>query len=83
MAYVGLFGQAVGVRREFSGVMAKPWRIVALSIGALVTMFLVLTNKPFWFGGFSVLDWTHFAILAGCIQTVWIRLARTFRALPR
>ena len=83
VAYVGLFGQAVGVQREFSGVMAKPWRIVALSIGALVTMFLVLAGRPFWFGGFSVLDWTHFVILAGCAQTVWVRLARIFRALPR
>jgi phosphatidylglycerophosphate synthase len=82
VAYVGLFGQAVGVQREFSGVMAKPWRIVVLSIGALATMFLVLAGKPFWFGGFSLLDWTHFVILAGCAQTVWVRLARIFRALP-
>lgn len=81
VAYVGLFGQAVGVKREFSGVMAKPWRIVALSIGALVTMFLVLANRPFWFSGLAVLDWTHFAILAGCVQTVFVRLARIFRAL--
>jgi phosphatidylglycerophosphate synthase len=83
VAYVGLFGQAVGVQREFSGVMAKPWRIVALSIGALITMFLVLAGRPFWFGGFSVLDWTHFLILAGCVQTVGIRLSRIFQALPK
>lgn len=82
IAYVGLFGQAVGVQREFSGVMAKPWRIVALSIGALATMFLVLNDRPYWFGGFSVLDWTHFAILAGAVQTVILRLTRIFRALP-
>jgi phosphatidylglycerophosphate synthase len=84
VAYVGLFGQAVGVQREFSGVMAKPWRIVALSIGALVTMFLVLQGRPFWTGrGMVVLDWTHVAILAGCVQTVFIRLVRIFRALPK
>ncbi len=82
VAYVGLFGQAVGVQREFSGVMAKPWRIVALSIGALITMVLVLRGEPFWLGGWSILDWTHFAILAGCAQTVVTRLARIFRALP-
>lgn len=81
VAYVGLFGQAVGVQREFSGVMAKPWRIVALSIGALITMVLVLKSRPFCFGGFAVLDWTHFAILAGCAETVIIRLARIFKAL--
>jgi phosphatidylglycerophosphate synthase len=82
VAYVGLFGQAVGTRREFSGVMAKPWRMVALSVGALVTMVLVLRDEPFWFGGWSVLDWTHFLILAGCAQTVFVRLTRIFRALP-
>ena len=81
VAYVGLFGQAVGVRREFSGVMAKPWRIVALSIGALATMFLVLGHRPYWFGGFALLDWTHFLILAGCVQTVFVRLSRIVRAL--
>lgn len=82
IAYVGLFGQAVGVQRDFSGVMAKPWRIVALSVGALATMLLVLNGRPYWFGGFSVLDWTHFAILAGAVQTVIVRLVRIFRALP-
>ena len=81
VAYVGLFGQAVGVKREFSGVMAKPWRIVVLSIGALTTMFLVLNDRPYWFGGFSVLDWTHIVILVGCAQTIVVRLSRIFRAL--
>ncbi|MFP5246463.1 MAG: CDP-alcohol phosphatidyltransferase family protein [Thermoanaerobaculia bacterium] len=83
VAYVGLFGQAVGVQREFSGMMAKPWRIVALSIGAIVTYILVTLEKPFWFGGWSVLDWTHFVILAGCGQTIVLRLERIFRALPQ
>ena len=81
VAYVGLFGQAVGVQREFSGLMAKPYRIVALSIGALITMLLVLADRPFWFGGWAVLDWTHFLILAGCAQTIVLRLDRIFRAL--
>ena len=33
-AYVGTLGQAVGARREFGGIMSKPWRMVALHIGA-------------------------------------------------
>jgi len=81
VAYVGLFGQAVGVKREFSGVMAKPWRIVVVSLGALTTMFLVLNGRRYWFADFAVLDWTHFVILAGCVQTVFVRLSRIFRAL--
>jgi phosphatidylglycerophosphate synthase len=82
VAYVGLSGQAVGVQREFSGIMAKPWRIVAQSIGALITMFLVLSDRSYTFHDYLVLDWTHFVILAGCVQTVVVRLMRIFRALP-
>ena len=81
VAYVGLFGQAVGVQREFSGVMAKPWRIVVLSIGALTTMFLVLRGQRYWVAGFSILDWTHIVILVGCAQTIIVRLRRIFRAI--
>jgi len=39
-AYVGVLGQAVGVRREFSGVMSKPWRMVVLHAGAWLTVLL-------------------------------------------
>ena len=81
VAYVGLFGQAVGVQREFSGLMAKPWRIVLLSIGALTTMFLVLSGQRYWTAGLSILDWTHIVILVGSAQTIIVRLRRIFRAL--
>src|SRR5213079_1823076 len=37
-AYVGMFGQAVGVQREFSGLMSKPWRMVTLHLGAWLTL---------------------------------------------
>jgi phosphatidylglycerophosphate synthase len=39
-AYVGMFGQAVGVQREFSGIMAKPWRMVTLHLGSWVALCL-------------------------------------------
>jgi phosphatidylglycerophosphate synthase len=82
VAYVGTFGQAVGVQREFSGIMSKPWRMVTLHAGAWITLGLL-----WWgggridYGGLSVLDWTHIAIVAGCIQTIWIRLARIMHSL--
>jgi phosphatidylglycerophosphate synthase len=82
VAYVGLFGQAVGVQREFSGVMSKPWRIVALSIGAIATSILVHLDRPYWFGGWLLLDWVHVLIIAGCVETIIVRLMRIFRALP-
>lgn len=75
VAYVGMIGQAMGVQREFSGWMAKPYRIVALSIGALATLAGVKTAP------LTILDWTLIAILIGCVQTIIVRLARIFRAL--
>jgi phosphatidylglycerophosphate synthase len=82
VAYVGTLGQAVGVQREFSGIMAKPWRMVALHVGSWIML-----GQIWWgggelrFAGLTVLDWTHLVIIAGCIQTIAIRLVRIVRAL--
>jgi len=75
-AYVGLFGQALGVQREFGGIMSKPWRMVALHIGAWLE-FLSYRS----FGGFTILDWTCFIVIAGCVQTIVVRLKRITTAL--
>jgi alpha-beta hydrolase superfamily lysophospholipase/SAM-dependent methyltransferase len=81
-AYVGMFGQAVGVQREFSGMMSKPWRMVTLHVGAWITFaFLVWRNGSVHWGRLSILDWTCLVIIAGCVQTMAIRLARIFAAL--
>ncbi len=81
-AYVGLFGQAVGVQREFSGLMAKPWRMVALHIGAWLTLAMIWWNHgDVHWGRLTVLDWTCLVIVAGCVQTIWIRLDRIMEAL--
>jgi len=81
-AYVGLFGQAVGVQREFSGLMAKPWRMVALHIGAWLTLGLLWWGRAgIRFGGLTVLDWTCLVIIAGCVQTITVRLRRILSAL--
>jgi phosphatidylglycerophosphate synthase len=81
-AYVGMFGQAVGVQREFSGVMSKPWRMVALHLGAWLTFALVvLQHSSAVLGPFGILDWTGLVIVAGCIQTIAIRLKRMMASL--
>ena len=76
-AYVGLFGQALGVQREFGGLMAKPWRMVALHIGAWLMFFFAGQS----FAGLSILDWTCFVIIAGCLETIVVRLKRITAAL--
>jgi phosphatidylglycerophosphate synthase len=81
-AYVGTFGQAVGVQREFSGLMSKPWRMVTLHIGAWITLGLIWWNKGgTHFGNLTVLDWTCVVVVVGCAQTIIVRLRRIMAAL--
>lgn len=80
-AYVGMLGQAVGVQREFSGVMAKPWRMVVLHVGAWATFGSLSLSGNTSFAGLMILDWTCLVVVMGCVQTIWVRLARIMRAL--
>lgn len=77
VAYIGTLGQAVGARREFGGVMSKPWRLVALHVGAWLTLSLLWWGDGLIrYGGLTVLDWTFVVIVAGCVQTMGVRLNR-------
>lgn len=82
VAYVGTFAQTVGAGRLFTGLMSKPWRMVAVSVGALVTLVLLQwPGAPTRFFRLTVLDWTHVLIVVGGVQTIVLRLAQTMRAL--
>ena len=76
-SYVGLFGQALGVQRQFGGVMSKPWRMVAVHVGAWLTFFL----RPQSPATFTIFDWTCLVVIAGCIETIVVRLKRIIAAL--
>ncbi len=76
-AYVGLFGQALGVQRQFGGLMSKPWRMVALHCGAWLTFFLA----PQSFATLTILDWTCLVVIGGCIETIVVRLKHITAAL--
>lgn len=81
-AYVGMLGQAVGVQREFSGLMSKPWRMVTLHGGAWLTLALVWwAGGRIRYAGLAVLDWTCLLVIGGCVETITVRLARIFAAL--
>ena len=81
-AYVGLFGQAVGVQREFSGFMSKPWRMVTLHLGSWITLgFVWFGDGGIRIGPLTVLDWTCIVVVIGCIQTISVRLQRIMSAL--
>jgi phosphatidylglycerophosphate synthase len=81
-AYVGLFGQAIGGRREFGGIMSKPWRMVVLSFGAWA-MFVCRSYQSGLhdFGRLTILDWTCLVIIAGSLQTIIVRLKRIMTTL--
>jgi phosphatidylglycerophosphate synthase len=81
-AYVGMLGQAARVQREFSGIMSKPWRMVTLHIGAWITFAAIEfhADEIHW-ESLTILDWTCIAIIAGCVQTITVRLKRIFAAL--
>jgi phosphatidylglycerophosphate synthase len=72
-AYVGTLGQAVGAKREFSGIMSKPWRMVALHLGAW-TAFAVSLITAKATGTPTILDWTCIVIVIGCVETIVVRL---------
>jgi phosphatidylglycerophosphate synthase len=75
-AYVGMLGQAVGAGRQFGGLMSKPWRMVTLHLGAWLLM--IDRGSADWSANWplTILDWTHIAIGAGCLQTIAVRLRR-------
>ena len=82
VAYVGMFGQALHVQREFSGVMTKPWRMVALHIGSWITLGLFWWGKGnVRFAGLTIIDWTLLVVIAGCIESIIVRLKGILRSL--
>jgi phosphatidylglycerophosphate synthase len=80
-AYIGMLGRAVGARREFGGLMSKPWRMVALSVGAWVSFLLWNLGRPGRFFGLTTLDLACLVVVAGCWQTSVHRLRRILREL--
>jgi phosphatidylglycerophosphate synthase len=77
-AYIRVFGGAVGLVQDFSGVMAKQRRMAALTIG-------LVAQSAEWF--FSPTHWSLLAtavvIAAGSLVTCITRTIRIARALER
>jgi hypothetical protein len=42
---------------------------------------LIVAGMPTAYAGLTVLDWTCIAIIAGCVQTIAVRLKRILAAL--
>ena len=60
----------------------KPDVMVALHVGAWVTLALILLHRGTeCVAHLTWLDLTCLLIIAGCVQTVWVRLGHTMRRL--
>lgn len=82
-AYVGTLGQAVAGRREFGGVMSKQWRMFAFAPaagGAAVALTFGAGDEPLRLAQVCM-NGVLVLIVAGCVQTVVVRVAATMRRI--
>jgi phosphatidylglycerophosphate synthase len=71
-AYVRLLGGTLGQPQDFTGPMAKPHRMAALTVGCLIAAI--------WFGGLQIALGVIAAGTAGTIARRLLRLSKTLRA---
>jgi phosphatidylglycerophosphate synthase len=75
-AYVRALGAATGAGQHFCGPMAKPHRMAAVTVAAL------LDACALWFGwSFALLPWCLVLISVGCLITIFRRTRRIVRTL--
>ncbi len=75
-AYTRELGQTAGAPPEFCGPMAKPHRMAAVTLAAVITVF-----EPFWGGDGFVLKAALWILIAGTVLTVFRRSARILKNL--
>jgi phosphatidylglycerophosphate synthase len=80
-AYVGTFGQAIAGKREFGGIMSKPWRMIMIHLAAWISFFLLRARGTVLLGRLMCFDWMGILVILGCVQTIWVRLKSTMRLL--
>jgi phosphatidylglycerophosphate synthase len=81
VAYIGTFGQAVGAGRQYGGIMAKPWRMVAVTVGAVLTWAMYTYASTTLIGSLTAMEWALVIVLLGSVQSAWVRLRAILRHL--
>jgi len=75
-AYVRAMGAATGAGQHFCGPMAKPHRMAAVTVAALLDAFAL------WLGwSFALLPWCLVLVSIGCLITIFRRTSRIVRNL--
>lgn len=75
-AYVRELGRGLGFPADFSGPMAKPHRMFALTVACLISM-----AEPLWGWRGETMLIALAVIAAGCVVTVWRRTGRLAKGL--
>lgn len=75
-AYIRELGRGLGFPADFSGPMAKPHRMFALTVACLISM-----AEPLWGWRGETLLIALAVIAAGCVVTVWRRTGRLAKGL--
>lgn len=75
-AYVRELGRGLGFPADFSGPMAKPHRMFALTVACLVSM-----AEPLWGWRGETMLIALAVIAAGCVVTIWRRTGRLAKGL--
>ena len=77
-AYLREFGRAQGLGSDYSGPMAKPHRMAAVTVGAVAGAVEALAFGTTWAVVIAL-----FVVLAGTAVTIWRRSARILTALSQ
>jgi phosphatidylglycerophosphate synthase len=75
-AYIREIGHALGAGVDFSGPMAKPHRMAAITLAALAS-----TLEPLWNGQGQLLTLALWIVALGALLTALRRAARLLRRL--
>lgn len=75
-AYVRELGRGLGFPADFSGPMAKPHRMFALTVACLISM-----AEPLWGWRGETMLIALAVIAAGCVITIWRRTGRLAKGL--
>ena len=66
---------------ELANARQRYWIYAELAMmAAWVTLAMLWAGGHARLGPLSVLDWTCVVVIIGCVQTIWVRLARIMRA---
>jgi phosphatidylglycerophosphate synthase len=77
-AYLREFGRSQGLGSDYSGPMAKPHRMAAVTVGAVAGAAEALAFGTTWAVVIAL-----FVVLAGTVVTIWRRSARILTALSQ